>query len=163
MVIAPLDANTMAKMAHGLCDNLLVSVGSCLKIFQGHFTCSSTDDLAFHWPCTQIFNDFNKHAQYILTPNLSSFRVYTLLYMCESALKNFHFRSARIHCMCPLCWWSDVCGSSLGAYKDTAVLPGNEHSHVETPSHRETQNRAISAGVHWSASCFKDTGLWWWR
>ena len=25
MVIAPLDANTMAKMANGLCDNLLAS------------------------------------------------------------------------------------------------------------------------------------------
>lgn len=27
MVIAPLDANTMAKIANGLCDNLLVSAG----------------------------------------------------------------------------------------------------------------------------------------
>ena len=26
MVIAPLDANTMAKIANGLCDNLLVSI-----------------------------------------------------------------------------------------------------------------------------------------
>ena len=25
MVIAPLDANTLAKMVHGICDNLLVS------------------------------------------------------------------------------------------------------------------------------------------
>ena len=26
MVIAPLDANTLAKMANGICDNLVVSV-----------------------------------------------------------------------------------------------------------------------------------------
>ena len=30
LVIAPLDANTMAKMAHGLCDNLLVSEVECV-------------------------------------------------------------------------------------------------------------------------------------
>ena len=38
MVVAPLDANTMAKIANGLCDNLLVSDrawASCL--FQASF------------------------------------------------------------------------------------------------------------------------------
>jgi len=34
MVIAPLDANTMAKIANGLCDNLLVSAVIVKKIGQ---------------------------------------------------------------------------------------------------------------------------------
>ena len=33
MVIAPLDANTLAKLANGICDNLLVSIGYWLCMY----------------------------------------------------------------------------------------------------------------------------------
>ena len=36
MVIAPLDANTMAKLACGICDNLLVSSGKDLRVIIKH-------------------------------------------------------------------------------------------------------------------------------
>ena len=43
MIIAPLDANTMAKLVNGICDNLLVSLfffaHQWQTKFSGFFTC----------------------------------------------------------------------------------------------------------------------------
>lgn len=36
MVIAPLSANTLAKLANGLCDNLLVSRTLCSRVMTAH-------------------------------------------------------------------------------------------------------------------------------
>jgi len=59
MVIAPLDANTLAKIANGICDNLLVSTLMTVKVlFQdSHFVITAYAEAEFMdcKRCQQMF------------------------------------------------------------------------------------------------------------
>lgn len=53
MLIAPLDANTLAKMATGVCDNLLLCTTRAWNLEKGLFFCPAMNTRMWEHPITQ--------------------------------------------------------------------------------------------------------------
>ncbi|XP_078572970.1 phosphopantothenoylcysteine decarboxylase-like [Branchiostoma floridae x Branchiostoma japonicum] len=67
-VIAPLDANTLAKMAAGLCDNLLTCVVRCWDLTKPLLFCPAMNTHMWNHPLTQRHIDVLKGFGYIEVP-----------------------------------------------------------------------------------------------
>jgi phosphopantothenoylcysteine decarboxylase len=54
LLIAPLSANTLGKLANGLCDNLLTSVARCWDIKQPLIVAPAMNTLMYEHPITEV-------------------------------------------------------------------------------------------------------------
>ncbi|ALA62458.1 HAL3 domain protein [Turkeypox virus] len=64
-IIAPLTANTLAKIANGICDNLLTSIVRAWDISKPLIFCPAMNTLMWEHPITESQIDTLKHMGYI--------------------------------------------------------------------------------------------------
>ncbi|XP_028416392.1 LOW QUALITY PROTEIN: phosphopantothenoylcysteine decarboxylase-like [Dendronephthya gigantea] len=70
-LIAPLDANTMAKLSRGLCDNLLTSVARAWDPVKPVFYCPAMNTHMWQHPLTREHLEKLKSLKYIQIPPIS--------------------------------------------------------------------------------------------
>ena len=70
-VIAPLDANTMAKLSHGMCDNLLTSVARAWDPMKPVYYCPAMNTYMWEHPLTQEHIEKLQSLKYIQIPPVS--------------------------------------------------------------------------------------------
>lgn len=71
-LIAPLDANTLGKLANGLCDNLLTSVARAWDIYNKPFVvCPAMNTVMWKHPCTKKSLEILKEWGYLEVPPIS--------------------------------------------------------------------------------------------
>ena len=70
-VIAPLDANTMAKLSYGLCDNLLTSVARAWDPMKPVYYCPAMNTYMWEHPLTQEHLEKLQSLKYTQIPPIS--------------------------------------------------------------------------------------------
>ncbi|CAB4022013.1 phosphopantothenoylcysteine decarboxylase-like [Paramuricea clavata] len=70
-LIAPLDANTMAKLSHGICDNLLTSVARAWDPSKPFYYCPAMNTHMWQHPLTQEQLEKLQSLKYIQIPPIS--------------------------------------------------------------------------------------------
>lgn len=71
MVIAPLDANTLAKMASGICDNLLLCTTRAWNFDKPLFFCPAMNTRMWNHPITKVHIEQLKNWGHIEIPCIS--------------------------------------------------------------------------------------------
>ena len=70
-VIAPLDANTLGKLAHGMCDNLLTCIARAWDIEKPLLFCPAMNTVMWHHPSTKRNINILKEFGYKEIPPVS--------------------------------------------------------------------------------------------
>ena len=71
LLIAPLDANTLAKLAHGLCDNLLTCIVRAWDGRKPLIVAPAMNTLMYEHPFTQQHLNILRHLQYTVVDPVS--------------------------------------------------------------------------------------------